>query len=120
MTEVVVHNHRRDGIGGGLFEDITTAPVTAVMDGPVYGSLVVVFDGDLTPAQVEAVIDRCATPNANAETLRKRAKAALQSNRDYLATPTHTQAEALAQVEALTRQVNALIRFALLEFDGTE
>ena len=56
---------------------------------------------------------------ANRETIRAAARAALDANHTYLAgTPTNTQA--LAQVDKLTRQVNALIRLAVGALDGTE
>lgn len=50
-----------------------------------------------------------------------RALAALAANADYLARPTPTTAQALAQVGRLTRQVNGLIRYALQVYgDGLD
>lgn len=123
MTDVYAPNIQRDGIGGNLFADITAAPVVGVVHGPDGIGLTITFDdaaAPLTNAQMNAVVLRCASPNANAEELRRRAAAATVANRNYLAIPTPSQAQATAQVAALTRQVNALIRFALQEFDGTE
>lgn len=58
---------------------------------------------------------------ANAVTLRKRAAAALKTNRAFLALPSPvTNAQALAQIHALTRQNVALIRLVADVLDGTE
>lgn len=103
----------RDRIGGTLFADITSAPVTAVLDDETGTGYVVHFDdaaAPLTPVQVLAVQDRCATPNAQGEQVRKAARTALANNIAYLAITSPTQAQAVAQVADLTRQVNGLIR----------
>lgn len=52
----------------------------------------------------------------NRQTLQARAAQALASNQTYLALAAPTQAQAVAQVGALTRQVNALIRLATAQF----
>lgn len=57
---------------------------------------------------------------ANYDTLRQRARAALAANRTYLALATPTAAQNTAQVNALTRQVQALIRFTLSDLTGTD
>jgi hypothetical protein len=117
MTTVRVRLVRQLADDG--FVDVTPATWQLVPDDE-RGYMQVVFDGTLTAEQVEAVTNRCESINANGEELLRRARGALQSNRNYLATPTPTQAQVVAQVAALTRQVNALIRFALGAFDGTE
>ena len=56
---------------------------------------------------------------ANRAALVQKAQTALANNQTYLAIPSPTQAQAVAQVAALTRQVNALIQLALNSFDST-
>ena len=58
-------------------------------------------------------------PNAgtNYQALYTKAPAALANNITYLAIPTPSQAQAVAQVAALTRQVNAVIRILLAIMD---
>lgn len=60
---------------------------------------------------------------SNRETLEAKAAAAKASNLAFLADTTVTQAEAVTQLQKLTRQVNALIKLQLQDFadlDGTE
>lgn len=56
---------------------------------------------------------------ANAQAIAQKAEAALAANATFLALASPTQAQAVAQVQALTRQVNGLIRFLAGEFDTT-
>jgi hypothetical protein len=53
----------------------------------------------------------------NKITITQRAQTALTNNQNYLAIVSPTQAQAVAQVGALTRQVDGLIRFLLSQFD---
>lgn len=57
------------------------------------------------------------TTGANQQTLQQRAATALTNNQTFLAIASPTQAQAVAQVQALTRQVDGLIRFLLGQFD---
>lgn len=68
-------------------------------------------DGTITEVEVQV-------PDSivNRELIEKRARQALKSNRDYLQS-NPTAAQVKAQVEALTRQVNGLIRLTLNELD---
>lgn len=56
----------------------------------------------------------------NSVTLRQQAAAALAGNRTYVALASPTNAQTTAQVKALSRQVNGVIRLLLGQFDGTD
>lgn len=56
----------------------------------------------------------------NERTLVAQAATALANNTAYLAIASPSQVQAVAQVEALTRQVNKLIRLVLNRLDDTE
>lgn len=56
----------------------------------------------------------------NAETVVERAEQALADNAEFIALASPTNAQAVAQVRALTRQVNGLIRLALNRFDSAD
>ena len=65
-------------------------------------------------AQAAAVTD------GNRTTITDQAFTALQANRDFLALSAPTNAQAVAQVQALTRQNVGLIRLLLNLLDGTD
>lgn len=56
----------------------------------------------------------------NLETILNAARTALTANKTYLGLASPTNAQNLAQIRALTRQVNALIRVLLQDFTGTD
>ena len=56
----------------------------------------------------------------NNTTIREQARTALTGNRTFLAVAAPTNAQVGAQVKALTRQMNGLIRLTLGELDGTD
>ena len=59
-------------------------------------------------------------PNvANAATIYGRAQTALTTNQTYLALSSPTTAQNTAQIKALTRQMDAMLRFLLNQFDST-
>lgn len=78
------------------------------------------FDGDLTAAMIDAIVTRSRMTD-NEAAIHADAKQALAANRTYLQTAnTATAAEVRAQVAALTRQMNGLIRLAIRQLDGTD
>jgi hypothetical protein len=68
------------------------------------------FAVNLSDVEVEQVKLRCSSPDLATETLRRQVRAVYQANADYLALPAPTQAQAAAQVAALTKQLQAVIR----------
>jgi hypothetical protein len=101
-----------------FFADVTSEPATVVWDDS--GRFITVhFDADLSPATQAAVKWRIMARNPNEEQLLGRAFAAMQDNRAFIAS-TPTQAQVVAKVKDLCRQVNALIRRELDELDGTD
>lgn len=76
------------------------------------------FDGDLTQAEIDAVKQRLGTTQ-NEESLRVKARAALQTNSDFLAVASPSNAAVVAQVKALTRQNSTLIRLTIGALDST-
>lgn len=110
------------------FADLTAIPVVAVRW--VGSDLEVEFASDLAADIVSKVCQRMESRNANEETLRNQAIAALQNNRTDIATneqwlvnnPT-APAVTRALVEQSTRharQLNGLIRQLLGQLDGTD
>ena len=68
-------------------------------------------------ADATAVVE---TAGRNRDTIEEQAGAALDANTAYLAIATPTNAQVAAQVKALTRQNNKIIRLALGRLDGTD
>ena len=58
-------------------------------------------------------------PNGNEATIRAQAAAALAANRAYVAS-TPSAAATTAQVKALSRQTNSIIRLLLNQLDATD
>jgi len=115
---IVTGSPKRE-VDADSFADLTPTAVTGIDWGPD-GVLQVNFASDLTALEVAAVQRRMASRNANEETLQEQAIQALQNNRDFLAIGTPTNAQVLAQVRALTRQNNGIIRQLLGFLDGTD
>lgn len=71
-------------------------------------------------ATAQAALDRAASERANEATIQQRATGALATNATFLAIASPTNAQIAAQVKALTRQNNGLIRLALRRFDSAD
>jgi len=72
---------------------------------------------DGTVLTFDQAIDETPASVANRETIRVQARDALVGNRAFLDLASPTNAQTLAQVKALTRQANGLIRLALGALD---
>lgn len=77
-----------------------------------------VIDGHATKAADEQT--RLQTQQSSAAIIRDRAQQALDANKTFLAITSPSNAQVVAQVKALARQNNALIRLLLGRFDGTD
>lgn len=78
---------------------------------------------DVRTPEEQAVIDQASAAQEAADTssrttLESRAADALAANDAFLALASYDQAAVLAQVKALTRQQNALIRLTLKRYSG--
>lgn len=127
-TVTLPYDHSRDPMNPGhLGEQIATnlglASQPAVDISP---AAITVSHPNVTAANTAAIqalvnayafdpawIAPAGTPPANQAVLLAKAQAALASNATFLALAAPTQAQAVAQVQALTRQVNALVKLAL-------
>lgn len=108
MTTITVPEVARP-VADDMFADITDLP-------PAFDGLTVTFDdaaSPLTDLQVAQVRIRLATTGDDQETLFRQAYTALANNQAFLDVETPTTAQAVAQVKALTRQVDALVKVAL-------
>lgn len=83
---------------------------------------VVITQRALTSQEAAALAaqDAGAATTANGDTLRSQAAQALAANRTYVALASPTNAQVAAQVKALTRQNNGIIRLLLNQLDGTD
>lgn len=84
--------------------------VDGLTDVQVQGTLAtIVYDASVEPAE-----------KANDRTIRQQARDALTANRSFVAIASPSNAQNAAQVKALTRQNNGLIRLLLGLLDGTD
>lgn len=74
-------------------------------------------DGNLVE-DVEVQVD--VTEEVNGDTIRQAAVAALAANKTFVALASPSNAQNAAQVKALTRQMNGLIRLILGQLDATD
>jgi len=75
-------------------------------------------NADMAAAAIQAAAD--ALTSGNKATIESRAMTALTTNRDFLALASPTNAEALAQIKALTHQNVAIIRLLLGALEGVD
>lgn len=78
-------------------------------------------DGVLVEERSYADEERAASSiQTNMEILTQAARDGLATNRDFLAMTSPTDAETLAQVRSLTRQMGAVVRLVVGDFTGTD
>jgi len=95
-------------LDGESFADITPASVVA-MEWTPGGTLQITFDGDLTAHEQHLVRIRCAARDATAEALMRDVLAAHEANEAFLGVAKPTPPRLWSQVQALTRQQQAVI-----------
>lgn len=105
---------------GQLASELGSTDLSMTDDGTT--RVVACYDPAITQAQLQAAVDAhvAIDEDGNRTTLEQRAANALQTNRDFLALATPTNAQVVAQVKALTRQNNGIIRLLLGRLDGTD
>lgn len=74
---------------------------------------------DATGKISSKAVVRDITTEANQQTLQQRAQAALAANATFLSIGSPTNAQNAAQVQALTKQCNGLIRLLINALDST-
>jgi hypothetical protein len=110
------------------FASITVAPcvilsgagqTVVIPDSPPTNAAAVVSAAAPIQALEAAAAATAATQATNAQTLQQNTITALASNATYLALATPTTAQNTAQIKALTRQIDALIRLVANQLDST-
>ena len=94
------------------------APSFYTYDDALIPSGLLLDDGTLIP--IDTVPDETPQGNANRETIKAQARQALDVNRTFLALASPSQAQSLAQIRALSRQMNGTLRLLLGKLDGTD
>lgn len=94
-----------------------TEPVRDIRTGEVTGTVTVTVE---TPAETQARMAGDALAVTNETTIRQQAESALAANKTFLAITSPTTAQIAAQVKALTRQNNGLIRMVLRRFEAAD
>jgi expansin (peptidoglycan-binding protein) len=104
---------------GQLAAEMAGKPLSALGDQGT--TTVTCHDPAVTQAALQAAINAhvAIDEQANRATLEQQAATALTGNRDFLALASPTNAQVVAQVKALTRQNNGVIRLILGRLDGT-
>lgn len=123
MMRVLISEIKRQPKGLD-FSDITSSvmgePFVVPHESLTYTHLEIPFDPPLSPEEEEAIVDRLTTTNAVEETLRKRARQAIGLNNQWLDLAAPTNAQALAYLDTVARELNALIRLGMRWLDSTD
>lgn len=127
----IPYNHARDPMSPGqLADQIAAALTVARPQVDIDPTSITVTGTGIGPAkqsQIQAVVDAyvfdpawagpAGSPEANLALIRQRAAQALTVNATFLALAAPTNAQVVAQVKALTRECNALLRMMLNALD---
>lgn len=97
-----------------MSQTVVDTKTETLSDGTVH-TTVSYSDGSRT----ESWTPPAGSPEANAQTLRDKVAQALATNATYLGRANPTAAQTTAQVQALTRQMNALIRLLVVNDTNT-
>lgn len=107
--------------------DFNTVDVAGRLNAAVYLPDTNPPDPSAWQASVAAHVPTHPTPEekvvsdaGNADTIRTQATQALTDNKTYVAIASPSNAQVAAQVKALSRQVNGLLRLTLGQLDGTD
>lgn len=95
---------------------------TITVEGPVNGLWTITAPDEFTVEQLDAAIllqKNANSAQSNFDILRSKAQTALSVNATFLAIASPTNAQVVAQVKALTRQNNALIRLQIGDLSST-
>lgn len=106
MTTVTVPLVRRN-LDWTMFTDITDTEIVKL------NASGIVFNGWLSPTQIARIRIRLMTTDDAAEQTVLNAATAIANNNDFLGLASPTNAQAVAEVQALARQMNAVIKFVL-------
>jgi len=103
-----------------LSEELGGAPLSS--SATASGTTITCHDENVTQAQLQAAIDAhvAVDESGNRTTIEDQALIALQNNRAFLDIANPTNAQAISQIRALTRQNNGIIRLILNKLEGTD
>jgi hypothetical protein len=130
-TLTFAYNHSRDPMNPGDLADKIAAglSLTSAPQVDVNPTQIVVTHPSITSGNTAAILAminayvldpvRASLPEGNLGTLLVKARQALTSNDAFLALGAPTNAQVLTQVQRLTRESSALIRFALSDTSDT-
>lgn len=134
-TLTFTYDHARDPMNPQDLGDKITTALALAAPAPVINispTQIVITHASITAANTAAIqalisayvitpnyVDSPGTPAANLQLLLTKAANAIAANQTFQAIPSPTQAQGLAQIQALTAQVNALIRVVANQLSST-